>query len=207
MKKSTRVLKITSYAMIVVGIFSIVTGIMAIFGLSDVINDQIGNATLFHFINGGYYFSLCGIIHIAAAVFALYKILNTESKLLCIPVGLCILAWQLSAFIYLFTTARLISIRAGLMTILPMVYLTVAVICTVRDRTEAVKENGEDNAERQKISSRKNFFNFNFTFKRKNIGSVQFSGKMPKQKKLHINMNGKRRQGKKLMMRKFTKRR
>ena len=207
MKKSTKVLQITSYEMAVVGAFSIVTGIMAILNLSDLINDEIGNATLFHFINGGYYFALCGIIHIAAAAFALHKISTAESKLICIPIGLCILAWQLSAFIYLFTTARFISIRAGLMTILPMVYLTVSIICTVKDKTEAVNENGQDNQNRQKISSRKNFFNFNFSFRRKSIGGIHMPGKLPKQKHLHINMTGKRRSAKMPSMRKFTRRR
>ena len=207
MKKSTKVLQITSYAMISVGAFSIVTGIMALLNLSELINDAIGNATLFHFINGGYYFGLCGLIHIAAAVFALHKISAAESKLICIPIGMCILAWQLSAFIYLFTTARYISIRAGLMTILPMVYLTVSIICTVKDRTEAVNENGEDNHNRQKITSRKNFFNFNFSFRRKNIGNLQMGGKLPKQRRLQINMSGKRHSARMPRMRKFTRRR
>ena len=127
MLKSNRVLMITSFAMIFIGIFSIVTGLMSVLGYSEIINDYIGDKELFNFINGGVYFMICGAIHIFVSLLALNRIKNSQSKLICVVAGLFTLAWQLAAFIYLLTLSFL-SLRAGIMVIFPIVYLTVSII-------------------------------------------------------------------------------
>lgn len=177
MLKSNRVLQLTSFGMIAIGIFSVVTGFLSALGYSEMINDYVGDRQLFNFINGGIYFVLCGIIHILVSIFALYRIRNMQSKLICVTIGMMTLAWQLAAFIYLLTLA-FISLRAGLMVIFPSVYLTAAIVSSVKERTSLTDEKGETVGQRQKISTPKNFFNFQFSFRRKSIdGIFRLNGK------------------------------
>ncbi|MDO5398420.1 MAG: hypothetical protein Q4G33_10870 [bacterium] len=171
MLKSNRVLQLTAFGMIIVGFFSIITGFLSTFGYSDMINDYIGNRELFHFINGGIYFVVCGIIHILVSILALYKIKTKQSKLICIIIGVFTLAWQLAAFVYLLTLS-FFSLRAGLMVIFPIVYLTAAISSVVKERISLTDEKGDALSRNQRISTPKNFFEFNFSFKRKNIDDL-----------------------------------
>ena len=196
MLKSNRVLMITSFAMIFIGIFSIVTGLMSVLGYSEIINDYIGDKELFNFINGGVYFMICGAIHIFVSLLALNRIKNSQSKLICVVAGLFTLAWQLAAFIYLLTLSFL-SLRAGIMVIFPIVYLTVSIISSVKERTSLVNEAGESDQPHKKIATPKDFFHFNFSFKRKNIdGLFAFKGKRQSKKIGSMNFSGKRRSSK-----------
>lgn len=193
MLKSNRVLMVTSFAMIIIGIFSMVTGFMSVIGYSEMINDYVGDKELFNFINGGAYFMLCGAIHIFVSLLALSRIKNARSKLICVAVGLFTLAWQLAAFIYLLTLSFL-SLRAGLMVIFPIVYLTASIISSVKERTSLVNEKGESDQPHKKIATPKDFLNFQFSFKRKNIdGLFSFRGKRQSKKIGSVNFSGKRR--------------
>lgn len=171
MLKSNRVLQLTALGMVIVGFFSIITGCLSTLGYSDMINDYVGDEKLFNFINGGVYFIICGFIHILVSVLALYRIKKAQSKLICVIIGMLTLAWQLAAFVYLLTLSFL-SLRAGLMVIFPAVYLTASIISVVKERTSLVNENGEASVTPQKVSKPKNFFNFSFSFKRKNIDNM-----------------------------------
>lgn len=186
MLKSNRVLQLTSFGMIFIGFFSIVTGFLSALGYSDMLNDYVGNRELFNFINGGVYFVICGIIHVLVSILALYRIKNMQSKLICVIIGMITLAWQLAAFVYLLTLS-FISVRAGLMVIFPAVYLTAAIISAVKERVSLIDEKGETVGNHQKISTPKNFFKFKFSFRRKNIdGIFQLNGKR-RTKKISIN--------------------
>lgn len=196
MLKSNKVLMIISFAMIIIGIFSIVTGFMSVLGYSDMINDYVGDKELFNFINGGVYFMLCGSIHIFVSLLAINRVKNSRSKLICVFLGLFTLAWQLAAFIYLLTLSFL-SLRAGLMVIFPIVYLTVSIISSVKERTSLVNEKGESDQHHKKIATPKDFFKFNFSFRRKNIGGFfNFKGKRQSKKIGSINFYGKRHSSK-----------
>ena len=176
MKKANKILTLVSYIMVAIGLFSIVTGFIAVLGYSDFIADYIGTQKIFNFINGGIYFMICGAIHIATASLAIYKAKKLKPKSLCIVVGIATLAWQLAAFIYLLTINYL-SIRAALMVIAPAVYLTVAIICVVNDIISLSEVKQVSDHSQKGFATRKNFFAFNFSFKRKEFGGLHFTGK------------------------------
>lgn len=176
MNKSQKTLFIVTWGMIAVGAFSIITGFISFIGYSDVISDLTGNTTMFNFINGGPYFMLCGVIHIIAAYFGMRFIKKQLSSVLCIAIGIFTLAWQLAAFIYLLTEG-LLSLRAAMMVIFPIVYLTLVIILEVRERTTLVDEAGETNNNKKAVPVKRNFFDFNFSFKRKTFNGIHLEGK------------------------------
>jgi hypothetical protein len=187
--------------MIVVGIFSIVTGFIALTGHSDWLSDKAGEQTFFNFINGGIYFMLCGAIHIVAAYLGFVRNKKALNSSVCIAMGIFTLAWQLAAFIYLFMEGY-ISIRVAAMVILPIAYLTSVIIIEVQARTSLNRENDNKQETQKALPFKKNHFNFNFSFKRKNFKGFSFSGKRKSKKIGSINLPGKRRSGVRLRMRK-----
>jgi len=180
--KVNKVLTIVAYVMIGIGVFSFVTGLMSLLGMSKSIADELGGRTLFRFLNGGLYFMLCGVIHIFVGATAIYLIKKDKSLKICVLLGILTLAWQLAAFIYLFTIDY-ISIRAAAMVLMPAIYLIVSGIGVAKEVTAANAKNKDGKS----IRTRKNFLNFNFSFKRRQFGGVHFKGK---RRSAHVSTNG-----------------
>lgn len=207
MAKTFRFFGFVSWAMIAVGVFSIVTGFFSLIGFSEAISDKIGDETLFNFINGGAYFMLCGAIHVVAGFLGLRRLTQNFKAYTCIIMGMFTLAWQLAAFIYLFTM-QYISIRAALMVILPIIYLTAIILTELKVRLTPTNANGEENqTPAKKTFVVKHIFgNFNFSFKRKNLEIPVFGEKRKMRRFNGFQMQGKRRKQRRITMRKFTKR-
>ena len=185
--KINKVLKLVAYVMIGIGVFSFVTGLMSLLGYSASIADELGGRTLFRFLNGGLYFMICGVIHIFVGAAAIYQIKKDKSLRICVLLGVLTLAWQLAAFIYLYTIDR-ISIRAAAMVLMSAIYLIVSGIGVAKEVTAANAKDKDGNT----IKTRKNFLNFNFSFKRKHVGKIHMKGK---RRSAHVSTNsvGKRR--------------
>lgn len=206
MSKTHRFLYFTSWAMIAVGIFSIVTGIMSLLGFSELISDKIGDISLMTFLDSGSYFILCGAIHVASGICGLRRLENKLKSLICIFIGIFTLAWQLAAFIYLFTLGFL-SIRAALMVVLPIIFLVLLIASELKVRLMAPQSDAKDEPRTGKVFVPKQLFgNFNFTFKRKTLDIPVFEGKRRTRKFGGFNFGGKRRTGRRIRMRKFKKR-
>lgn len=209
MTKTQRFFRFTSWAMVAVGLFSVVTGFFSVLGFSELIADKVGEETLFSFINGGAYFMLCGMIHILAGSLGIRRIKGKIKGIVCILIGIFTLAWQLAAFIYLFTLSYL-SIRAALMVILPIIYLTLIIAAELQRRLVPAQSAGssDDQTPTKKTFVVKDIFgNFNFTFKRKSFDFQLYEGKRKNSKHFNgFNFGNKRRKTKRISMRKFKRR-
>lgn len=179
MEKTKKAFNIISWAMIVVGIFTIVTGIISLLGFSEQIGDSVSELKLFRFLDGAVFFILCGVIHIATGWFGLMLKKDMNSLFFIIALGIFTLAWQFAAFVYLLMM-RYISLRIALMVILPFVYVLLAFIIRMRSvdaKGAKIQINPSAFIKEHFSIRRKNIGGFSFNFKRKNVGKVGYHGK------------------------------
>ncbi len=177
MNTTHRLFQGVTWAIIAVGIFSIITGLLSLLGFSDAISDKLGDETLLSFLSSGTYFIICGAIHVFAGIVGLFRAKNKVTSKLCIFTAIFTLAWQLAAFIYLLTLGFL-SIRSAAMVILPFIFLIILIVREFKIRLAPTKADEEAQVDTNKSFVVKNFFgNFKFSFKRKSVNKPKFSGK------------------------------
>jgi len=223
MGKVRRVFRFVSWAMLFVGVFSIVTGIITLLGFSEAISDSMGNRVLFTFINGGAYFMICGAIHIGAGLIGLGYFTSRTTSTTCMLTGMFTIVWQLTAFIYMLTL-RFISIRLACMLILPIVYVALLIPIQLVESSSLQKVTSDTDFSKphKAFVAKRIFSNFKFSFKRKSFITPQARHST---KTFHINrlfqptgkrrstnilsfltFRGKRRNRRSARMRKFTRR-
>lgn len=194
MSKIYRFFKFTAWAMIVVGAFSILTGFLSLVGITSASVDKMSGQSMFNFINSGVYFMLCGVIHIAAGIMGFARLKGHLNGPFCIIFGVFTLAWQLAAFIYLFTLYY-ISVRIALMVVLPVIYLFAIIVAELKIRLAPSKNaQNKNQADSAKTFVVKNAFkDVKFSYKRKSVNKPKFEGKRHSNKFKGMKIRGKRR--------------
>lgn len=192
MIKARSLFQVITWAIIAVGAFSIITGLLSLIGFSDAISDKLGTETLLIFLNSGTYFIICGAIHLLDGFVGICRIKNRVSSKICIFFGIFTLAWQLAACIYLLTLG-FISLRSVSMVILPFIFLIIIITTEFKIRFAPAKAGEDAQVDSNKSFVVKDFFGgLKFSFKRKTVNKPKFSGKRKRKTLRKINL-GKRR--------------